>query len=531
MERQELDIRTLWQALRRSWATILIAFAACVALAGGIALITPKKYQSTSSVILRRSNDGGNTPAGAMATEVAIAHSVPVATRVQQALDIDEPVEQFLKRYTTAARTDDVLVFEATAPTSDQAVAMADTLADQFLIYRREQDDQQVDVLRQSLAGRIAQLQADIAELDTQLAVAGTATTVAGATNTTVARLLESRQTLVTELGTLQGQIATADLQATIAGEGSKVVEPASPPPGPTQPNMKFNLLLGILGGIAVGVGIVVVRELASSKLRNRHDIAVAAGAPVLRSIRLPGHGRLRTRGGRVRKLWDKPTGPFERSVSGVVTDVGLGRTADGAVVTSVDAEPEAAFLALSMAREMLRQGRRPLVGDLADGPSTIATMLKKIGLLPHLHDEGGGDQYRWFFPPEQGAAQESWSGHSGGSLRLLSARTRRWTLSSQAKVLGDADVLIVHASWAGTDEPPTLSAPPAAHLPGLLVVGAGRSTTDAVRRHAEMLEQLASGSVSTVVVQPDRFDETTGQLDTPQAIGATPLRGRAVES
>ena len=90
-----------------------------------------------------------------MATEVAIAHSVPVATRVQQALAINEPVEKFLKRYTTTARTDDVLVFQATAGTADQAVAMADTLADQFLSYRREQDDQQVEVLRQSLAGRI----------------------------------------------------------------------------------------------------------------------------------------------------------------------------------------------------------------------------------------------------------------------------------------------------------------------------------------------------------------------------------------
>jgi hypothetical protein len=183
------------------------------------------------------------------------------------------------------------------------------------------------------------------------------------------------------------------------------------------------------------------------------------------------------------------------------------------------------------MAREVLRQGRRPLVGDLADGTSTVAGTLKAIGLLPDVHDEGGGDQYRWFFPPEQGSGQDTWTGHSGGSLRLLSARSRRWTLSSQAKVLGDADVLIVHASWAGMDEPPTLSAPPAAHLPGILVVGAGRSTTDAVRRHAEMLEELASGAVSVVVVQPDRFDETTGQLESPQAHGATPLRGRAAES
>jgi len=529
MERQELDIRTLWQALRRSWTTFLFAFLACVALAGVIAVITPKKYQSSSSVILRRSNDGGNTPAGAMATEVAIAHSVPVATRVQKALNLNEPVEQFLKRYNAVARTDDVLVFEATAPSSEEAVAMADTLANEFLIYRREQDTQQVDVLRQSLSGRITQLQSDIADLDKQIAAAGSTTPANGATSATASRLLESRQTLVSELGTLQGQISTAELQATISGEGSKVVEPASPPPGPVQPNVRFNLLLGILGGLAVGVAIVVVRELASSKLRNRHDIAVAAGASVLRSIRFPGRGRkLRLKGGRVRKLWEHPSGPLERSVSGVVSELGVGRTADGAVVSSVEAEPEAAFLVLSMAKDMVRQGRRPLVGDISDGPSPVATMLKSLGLLDATSENR--EPYRWFLPPDQGG-KGGWSGFTTGSLRLLSARSRRWTLSSRATVLGDADVLLVHAGWSGTDEPPTLNAPPAAHLPGLLVVAASRSATEAIRHRSEALDQLASGSVSVVVVQPDRFDETTGQLEPPQATGATPLRGRAVES
>ena len=50
-----------------------------------------------------------------MATEVDLANSVPVASRVQVALGIDEPIEVFLKRYTATAQTDDVLVFLSTA--------------------------------------------------------------------------------------------------------------------------------------------------------------------------------------------------------------------------------------------------------------------------------------------------------------------------------------------------------------------------------------------------------------------------------
>src|SRR5262249_31686631 len=161
----------------------------------------------------------------------------------------------------------------------------------------------------------------------------------------------------------------------------------------------------------------------------------------------------------------------------------GLGRTADGAVISSVEAEPEAAFLALNMAKDMVRQGRRPLVGDISDGPSPVAAMLKGLGLLERTTEDG--QPYRWFLPPDQGGKGE-WSGYATGSLRLLSARSRCWTLSSRATVLGDADVLLVHAGWSGTDEPPTLNAPPAAHLPGLLVVAAGRSATEAIRHRSE---------------------------------------------
>ena len=527
MERQELDVRTLWQALRRSWRTIFICL--LVGILGGVALtaLTAKQYQASSSVLLRRAGDTGNTPEGDMATEVAIANSVPVASRAQIALGIDEPIEVFLKRYTATAQTDDVLVFLSTAGTPDEAVAVADTLAEEFLAYRREQDAENVDVLRRSLADRIVQLQAQIADYDEQIAELEQSTPVTPGGTDAEARLAEARQAVVQELGAVQGSISTAELQAVIAGEGSHVIEQASPPSAPTQPNTRFNLILGVLAGFAIGIGTVVVREMTSGKLRTRQDIAAAAGAPVVRSMRLPSKRTLPTHGSRLAKAWKRPGTSVERGVTGIVADLGLGRTANALVVASVDCDGEAAYTALCVARELVENGRRPMLVDAGDGRPVLQGVLSSIGVL-HMSDDDGREPSRWFAPTEY-AGKLVWTPVIDGSFKLLGWRARRPPVTSSGST--DADFLIVFSSdWSGSDEPPRLDVPRDMPIPGVLTVVAGRSTGEAIRRHAEAFEGLSSSATGVVVMQPDRFDETTGQLEAPSP-GATPLRSRAVES
>ena len=528
MERQELDVRTLWQALRRSWRTLVVCL--LVGILGGVALsaVTTKQYQASSSVLLRRAGETGNTPEGDMATEVAIANSVPVASRVQLALGIDEPIEVFLKRYAATAQTDDVLVFLSTAKTPDEAVSVANTLSQEFLAYRQEQDSEDVEVLRRSLAERVAQLEAQVADYDVQIAELEQSTPDAPIATDAEARLAEARQAVVQELGAVRGTIATAELQATIAGEGSKVLEPASPPSAPTAPNVRFNLILGVLAGFAVGIGIVVVRELTSGKLRTRHDIAAAAGAPVVRSMRLPSKRALPTHGSRLAKAWKRPGTSVERGVKGIVADLGLGRTANALLVASVDCDGEAAYAALCVARELVENGRRPMLVDAGHGRPVLQGVLSSIGVL-HMSDDDGREPSRWFAPTEY-SGKLVWTPVTDGSFKLLGWRARRPPVTSSSST--DADFLIVFSSdWSGSDEPPRLDVPCDTAIPGLLTVVAGRSTGEAIRRHAEAFEGLSAAAAGVVVMQPDRFDETTGQLETPAVPGATPLRSRAVES
>jgi capsular polysaccharide biosynthesis protein len=528
-ERQQLDLRALVQAVRRSWLTIVLALMVGVTVAAVVTALTPKRYEATSSVILRRTSDSNNTPSGAMATEVALAHSVPVAERVLAALDLDESAENFLRTYTARARTDDVLVFQVRAATADEAVAVANTVADEFLSYRQEQASEALDVLRTSLSDRISQRESDIADLDQQLSDRQPPN-ADDSTDPTVSRLLAQREALVQEVASLRGEIGDAELQATLAAEGSKVVEPASRPRQPTQPDVRVNMVLGVLGGLVVGTGIVVVRELTSYRLRTRQDIALAARAPVLRSCSLP-RRRLRRHGVNAKRAWRSIGTSFERAVDGIASELDLATSGDALVVSSVECDAEAGLLTLRLARELAASGRHPLVADLGERPPTLGSLLVGIGVL--ARPERSAPVQRWFLPETSDRDGESWIGFADSSIGLTSVQSRRWQTSSKSSLAAAADVLIIFTpTWAREDEPPSLATAALTQAPSVLVVPAGRATAESIRRHADALSRVSAQLVGVVVVNPDRFDETTGQIEVPRSTpGPTPLRGVAAES
>ena len=82
-------------------------------------------------------------------------------------------------------------------------------------------------------------------------------------------------------------------------------------------------VLSGLIGGLAIGLGIVIVRELISDRLRRRDDIAAALGGPVRLSVgavskRLRSAGRPLRRGQardlrRTRPICDLPVARSSR--------------------------------------------------------------------------------------------------------------------------------------------------------------------------------------------------------------------------
>ncbi len=83
---------------------------------------------------------------------------------------------------------------------------------------------------------------------------------------------------LVNQLETPQGQ--------TVSPVKVSVVEPASLPGAAVSPNKKLDLALGLLIGLALGVGFAVLRETLDTSVSSREQAAEIVDAPVLAAFR-----------------------------------------------------------------------------------------------------------------------------------------------------------------------------------------------------------------------------------------------------
>lgn len=66
---------------------------------------------------------------------------------------------------------------------------------------------------------------------------------------------------------------------------GLSVITPAAAPTSPSAPNTRLNLLVGIIGGMAVGLGAAALRSALDKQLRGESDVRRITDAPILGRI------------------------------------------------------------------------------------------------------------------------------------------------------------------------------------------------------------------------------------------------------
>ena len=100
----------------------------------GLYAKSPPPYKATTSILM--TNDPGQNPADAVATNEALAESQAVAGQAIRQLGLNESITHFLAAYTVTAPSDQVLVFTVSAPSSAEAVRRASVLSSVFLQFR-----------------------------------------------------------------------------------------------------------------------------------------------------------------------------------------------------------------------------------------------------------------------------------------------------------------------------------------------------------------------------------------------------------
>lgn len=178
------------------------------------------------------------------------------------------------------------------------------------------------------------------------------------------------------QLGEVAGKFSTL-----LASSGQKVVSTpiaaATPPGAPTSPNPKRNLALALLTGLALGIGLALLRHTLDSKVRSEEDIKLLSDAPLLASLPMDRKG---AEGGLL-AIEEDPHGQYAEAVRRLRTnlmfvDVTTGR--HSFVITSAVPGEGKTTTAVNLALSVADSGLRTL---LVDGDLRNPSVAKLMGL------------------------------------------------------------------------------------------------------------------------------------------------------
>ena len=491
-------------ALRRRvrfWCT----FAVVGMLLGiGFTLKGHPTYQASTSLLLTPQAAPGEASGAPILNEQSIAQSRAVAGLALAKLGLPESISSFQTTYTVTAPTDRVLVITVSAPSSSEAVSRASALATAFLGFRTNLVDAAQNLVVRTLQQQIKQAQQRVSSINSQIAQVSAEPT--SATQQAELKNLQTQANNATgALTTIEAANTSNLVSSQITSYGivhdSKVLDPA----GPLQPHSRLKLLIehtliGLIAGLAFGMGIVIIGALISDRLRQRDDVARALGAPVKLSVGTARRGR-RGRGG-------GPAATQSTNIKRVAAylDTAVPSSPRGpanlAVVPVDDVHVPAACL-VALAVSCAQRGLRVVVADLCDGAP--AARLLGAGDPGVRTVSTQGTDLIVIVPDRDDVLPVGPLQPNTGRIRaaepVIAAGTSADLLLTLAAL--DPSVGGEHlAGWARS---------------AVAMVTAGESTAARIHAVGEMIRLAGMSVISGVLVDADKTDESLGLQPTPE--------------
>ena len=470
----------------------------------GINKEKPAAYKASTSVLI--TYGPSDNPTSAVLDNQTIAESRSVAELALRKLGLQQSVASFAAATSVAVVTDRVLLITVSAPSSSAAVSRANAVAAAFLQFRASQMETSQQLLLKSLTREVSQAGQNVGSINSQISQLS-------AQPTSPAQQSQLKN-LRTQLGQANGQLAvdeqtledtrtnTANLSAVT---GSVVLDPAVPL---AHSRLKYVLtyaVTGLLAGLALGIGIVVVRTIASDRLRRRDDVTHALGAPVKLSV---GKVRLsRWRPGR-RGLAAANGTNVRRIVAYLRGAVPASRGRTALALVPVDDPAVAALSLVSMAVTRAQEGHQVVVADLASGTPAARLLDSKA---PGVRSVSVRDAHLILAVPDRDDIAPAGPLGSGPAEGQRSAFTE-----AVGNACASADLLLTLVTVdpsLGTENLATWAAS------AVVVVTAGRSSWARINAVGEMIRLAGTSLTSAVLVGADKTDESLGVTEVPGAL------------
>ena len=98
-------------------------------------------------------------------------------------------------------------------------------------------------------------------------------------------QLVAQAAALSNQQAVLKGQLAQLQVAGATASSGLELVTPATAPTSPSSPKPVQNALLGLLAGLALGIGAAFLRDSLDDTLTSGEAVERVSGAPVLATV------------------------------------------------------------------------------------------------------------------------------------------------------------------------------------------------------------------------------------------------------
>ena len=472
-----------------------------LALGAGLYVKRPPPYKAVTTILLKQG--GAQLASDEMLTDVALAQSRTVAAVAMRKLGLpvtSKAVLGFAGHYTVTSITDRVLQILVKASSPQQAVQWANVVAASFLQVLDTELQSQLNLTTTALASEISADQRQLNSLTAQ--VASLSAQRAAGPHPKLTRLITEQRQAATTLKGLQQAASAYEASSKVANaamlHSSQILDKATAIP---RSHLRYPVLYlggGMVGGLVIGLGLVVVQAMISTRPRRRDDVARALGGTVELSV-----GRVRPRRWRGRSVLTAERNPALRRIV-----AGLGKALPDTpglaalAVIAADDESAAAVAVVSLALSLARRGRRVIVADLT--PGTAAGRLLGISgagvqiaevddhkiliAIPEPDD---------FLPagPLRSAASPA---HPGSTIPALDHACQSadvlLTLATLEPALGGDHL----ASWSGA---------------AVVILTAGQSTATRISAVGEMIRLAGVSLTAAILIGADKSDESLGAV------------------
>jgi capsular polysaccharide biosynthesis protein len=485
-------------ALRRKRRVWCLTGVVGLLIGTGLYVKYPPAYHASTTILL--AYNSGVNPAVEVANQVNVAESQPVASRVVQELKLPQSVASFQAAYTVTVVTDNVLTINVGAKSSTAAVQRASALATTFLQYRAQQALAQEQVQFAQLDQQFKAAQQRVQSLKAQIdqIPAKTTDSAQKAQYDRLTTQITQQDEILTYVTT--SELATKTNTNAIVAD-SYVLNPATALPRSHVKGQGLYFAGGLFGGIAVGMGGVLIAALMSRRLRRRDDVATALGAPVRLSV-----GRLRSRG------W-LPAGPRREArqkldMKRVVVYLrgAVPRSSRGPASLAIVAVDDAQVVAqafVSLAASCAAEGKQVLVADLS-ADAQLARLLRVGDPGIHAVRQNGANLVLVLPHPEDvapvgpvpGGASSAGPAQADPALvAACSSANLLLTFATLDPAFGGDHL----GTWATN---------------AVVVVTAGESSAEKVHSVGEMIRLAGTRLDSVVLIGADQTDESLGATD-----------------